>query len=126
MSTPLVLLLDDNLLSSARITPQLQALGRQVKIARRLPETLDAPELVLINLGSRPLNGVTLIAACRARFPAARLVGFCGHLEVEIRREAKARGIDRLLTNDQAMAELATALAPMLSNDAAPTCPSGD
>jgi len=44
-STPIALLLDDNLLTSARITPQLKLLGWQVKTARRLPETPDAPKL---------------------------------------------------------------------------------
>ncbi len=109
-STPVVLLLDDNLLTSARITPQLKTLGYETKIARRLPEMPDAPELVLINLGSRPLNGLDLLDECRARFPSTRIVGFCGHLEIEIRREAKARGVDKLLTNDMVMSELGKAL----------------
>jgi len=61
-------------------------------------------------LGSRPLNGLDLLNECRARFPAARIVGFCGHLEIEIRREAKARGIDKLLTNEMVMSELGKAL----------------
>ena len=127
MSTPLALVLDDNLLSSARITPQLKKLGWRVQLARRLPAKSDAsgassaetsstetPELLLINLGSRRLGGLELLDECRARFPAARLLGFCGHLEVEIRREAKARGVHKLLTNEQAMAELAAVLPPLL------------
>ena len=112
VSAPLALLLDDNLLSSARIGPQLKAMGYRVQTCRRVPDSLETPpELILINLGSRPLNGVEKISECRAQFPQARLVGFCGHLEIEIRRAAKAQGIDKLLTNEQAMAELNSAIA---------------
>jgi len=101
------LLLDDNLMSSGRIERQLQALEYSVTTARRIPaEGEEPPQLVLINLGSRPLNGVALIEELRRRFPDARIVGFCGHLEVEIRQAAKQAGIDKLLTNDQAYSQL--------------------
>ena len=103
---PCVLLLDDNLMSSARITRRLQGENYRVVAAR---EAKNAPAstcsagwtCVLINLGSRSLNGVAQIAMCRELFPDARVLGFCGHLEIEIRRAAKAAGIDRLLTNEQ-------------------------
>lgn len=106
------LLLDDNLMSSVRLEPQLRRIGYRVQTLRSLPAAgqVEAPQLIVINLGSRSLRGVDLIGACRERFPTARVVGFCGHLEVEIRRAAKAAGIDKILTNDQALSEL----APML------------
>lgn len=108
------LLLDDNLMSAMRIEPQLRALNYQVRTARKIPaggtEENEAPQLVLINLGSRPLNGVTLIEELRRQYPQARIVGFCGHLEVEIRQAAKQAGIDKLLTNDQAFSQLQQSL----------------
>ena len=103
---PCVLLLDDNLMSSARIVRRLQGENYRVVTAR---EAKNAPastcsagwNCVLINLGSRSLNGVAQIETCREWFPDARVLGFCGHLEIEIRRAAKAAGIDGLLTNEQ-------------------------
>jgi len=111
-----VLLLDDNLMSAMRIQPQLQRMGYQVHTARAFPVTASAvtdavgPQVVLINLGSRNLDGVTLVSRCRENYPAARLIGFCGHLETEIRRAARDAGIDRILTNDQVFTELERAL----------------
>jgi CheY-like chemotaxis protein len=113
-SRKLALLLDDNLMSTVRVQPQLQKLNYRVETARVVPEAAalhgEAPQVVLINLGSRGLNGVSLIGVCRERFPGARIVGFCGHLEVDIRRAAKSAGIDKILTNDQALSELEKAL----------------
>ncbi|MBV9864397.1 MAG: hypothetical protein JO316_03555 [Abitibacteriaceae bacterium] len=108
---PLALLLDDNLMSTMRIEPQLRKMNYRVQTGRAVPETesdsaATQPALVLINLGSRNLNGVSLVQTCRERFLQARIIGFCGHLEVEIRRAAKAAGIDKILTNDQALSNL--------------------
>lgn len=136
---PLALLLDDNLMSAMRVQAQLQRMNYRVHTARELPApssttpepsegetsagetTADAqsadetPQLVLINLGSRGLNGAMLIGVCRERFPASRVVGFCGHLEADIRRAAKAAGIDKILTNDQALSDLQSVLAKTTS-----------
>lgn len=124
---PLALLLDDNLMSATRVQAQLQRMDYRVQTAREAPAPNplanianeasggepfggETPHLVLINLGSRGLNGVTLIGVCRERFPDSRVVGFCGHLETEIRRAAKAAGIHKILTNDQALSELQKSL----------------
>ena len=110
---PLALLLDDNMMSSMRVEPQLRAMSYRVQTARTVPDGIPSdnqPQLVVINLGSRSLNGVALIGTCRERFAGARVVGFCGHLEVEIRRAAKAAGIDKILTNDQVFSNLKQSL----------------
>jgi CheY-like chemotaxis protein len=99
---PNALLLDDNLLNSGRVEGQLRAGGYAVTTRRSIPAEGDF-QLVLINLGSRSLKGLDLIPAARAAYPNARVWGFCGHLEVDIRRAALEAGIDRLLTNDGAM-----------------------
>ncbi len=108
------LLLDDNLMSATRIQAQLNRANYQVETARALPllETFSTqvPHLVVINLGSRGMDGVALIEACRERFAGSRVVGFCGHLEVDIRRRAKTAGIDKILTNDQAFSALTDSL----------------
>ena len=104
------LLMDDNLMSATRIEGQLRRMEHQVRSARTLAEARptggELPQLILINLGSRSLNGVELIGALRGHYPQARIVGFCGHLEVDIRRAAKAAGIHQILTNEQAFSQL--------------------
>ncbi len=109
MAEKLALLLDDNLMSAARVQSQLAKLGYRVQTARRIPEGIE-PNLVLVNLGSRGLGGLELAAACLELFTTARVVGFCGHAEVEIRKQAKQAGLRRILTNDEALMDLAHAL----------------
>lgn len=96
-----ILLLDDNLMSSTRLQRALETQGHTVILAAQPQPDLTC-DMVLINLGSRSLRGIEFIAECRNLYPAATVKGFCGHLEIEIRRAAKAAGIDQLLTNDQA------------------------
>ncbi len=104
--TPWILLLDDNLMSSARVVRRLQGENYRVVTARDAKTVAASTcsgvcSLILINLGSRSLDGVAQIGSCHQHFPNVRVFGFCGHLEIEIRRAAKAAGIERLLTNDQ-------------------------
>jgi DNA-binding NarL/FixJ family response regulator len=95
-------------MTAMRVQKQLERAGYAVRTSGVLPANMEiAPEFVLINLGSRSLGGTELIKKCRALFPAATVAGFCGHTEIEIRQAAKAAGIKRIFTNDEAMTELA-------------------
>lgn len=113
-NAPRALLLDDNLMSAMRLRRQLQIAGYAVEERRDMPQNLNenaAPKLVVINLGSRGMDGAALAKSCRETFPSAQVVGFCGHLETEIRRAARAAGIHKILTNDQAFSEFSKALS---------------
>lgn len=96
-----VLLLDDNLFSSSRLQRALETKGHQVQVAAKLNGN-ESVDQILINLGSRSLPGIELISQSQELFPETSVKGFCGHLEVDIRRAAKAAGIEKILTNDQA------------------------
>jgi DNA-binding NarL/FixJ family response regulator len=100
---PPIVLLDDNLFTSSRVASALRSRGRQVLVARAVG-AVEACDIALINLGSRSLGAVALIEPLRAKFPGAKIFGFCGHLEIEIRRAAKEAGVDRLLTNESVAA----------------------
>lgn len=112
-NAPRALLLDDNLMSAMRLRRQLQLLGYAVEERRDVPQLDEntAAQLVVINLGSRGIDGAALAKSCRETFPEARVVGFCGHLETEIRRAAREAGIDKILTNEQAFSDLGNALS---------------
>ncbi len=101
--TALIVLLDDNLFTSTRLASALRARERQVLVARGI-ESVEACDIAVINLGSRSLDGVALIEPLRDRFPQAKILGFCGHLETQIRQAARAAGIDLLLTNESVVA----------------------
>ena len=103
------LLIDDNLMSSMRIQSQLRALNYDVKIARILTDDC-APQLVLVNIGSRGFDGVELSKSAMEKWPQSRVIGFCGHKEIEIRQRAKAIGMKRILTNDEALMRLSEVL----------------
>ena len=116
-TTKFALLVDDNLITTVRLRLQLEKMNYRVQIARRLPEkseqdadTANLPDLVLINLGSRGLQSIALINSCLQQFSKARVVGVCGHAEIEIRRAAKQAGLSRILTNDEALQHLANSL----------------
>lgn len=104
------LLIDDNLMSSVKVQTQLEQMNYGVHTSKIVPDTNSwpsgNPELILINLGSRSLEAASLIPLCQTVYPNARIVGFCGHREVDIRMEAKAAGIAKILTNEQVMQEL--------------------
>jgi DNA-binding NarL/FixJ family response regulator len=117
MSERAALLLDDNLMTLARVRSQLEKVGYRVQTARRLPENGQAFALIIINLGSRGLPGIELIKSSLELFPTARVLGFCGHAEVEIRQQAKQAGLSRILTNDEALQDLANALGDMPRDD---------
>ena len=99
------LILDDNLMSAMRLDAQLTRGGWVSRTQRNADEIEDDVDVAIINLGSRGLDGPGLIEKCRER-GIARVVGFCGHLEVEIRRAAKAANIDKILTNENALSDL--------------------
>jgi DNA-binding NarL/FixJ family response regulator len=66
----------------------------------------ESPKIILLNLGARAFANGQLIERCRTRFPEARIIGYSGHLEIELRRAAKAAGIDKLLNNEHALTAL--------------------
>ena len=105
-----ILLLDDNLMSALRIENNLRAAGHVVKTARLAPDD-DEFELIVFNLGSRSLDGLSQIESWRARFESAKIWAFCGHREVELWRAARAAGVDRILTNEVAMSEIRSEVA---------------
>lgn len=97
------LLLDDNLMSSHRLSGALERLGHTCKVATAPGELADT-DRVVINLGSRGIDGLALLKQVKQSRPDLPVIGFCGHLETERRQAAKAAGVDRLLTQS-ALAE---------------------
>ena len=107
-----ILLLDDNLMSAARIENHLRAANHQVKTARHAPAEGEFG-LILFNLGSRSLDGLSQVVTLRERFADAQIWAFCGHREVELWRAARSAGVDKILTNEVAMSAIGDEIAAL-------------
>jgi DNA-binding NarL/FixJ family response regulator len=112
------LLLDDNLMTQTRVEAQLRAAGCDVTVRRSLPAEAEF-DLIVVNLGSRSMPGLELLERAKQACPESKVWGFCGHLEIEIRRSALKIGVDKLLTNEVAMSELASVVTTALNAPAA-------
>ncbi len=117
-NTPAILLLDDNLMSATRVENQLRASGASVKLARQLPPDGEW-KLIVVNLGSRSLNGMSLLPEAQSRFPDTTIWGFAGHREVEIWRTAKTAGVTKMVSNEAAMSELGPLVRAFLEGNTA-------
>ncbi len=115
-----VLVLDDNLLSSTTVLNQLRLSGHEPVVAKSLSEALTAaaqrrPQFLLVNLGAATFDPLAFIRAVRAdsRLQTCSLVGFCGHLEHARHAQAREAGCHHIITNAQALQHLAATLATL-------------
>jgi CheY-like chemotaxis protein len=100
-----VVVADDDLFFSARISTSLASLGYRPVVVRT-PETLlahlhDAPAAAILNLAAHRFDAAQAIRAAKLD-PATRTVplrGFCGHQDAERQSAARAAGCDLVVTN---------------------------
>jgi CheY-like chemotaxis protein len=108
----LILIVDDDLFFPARLEPLLRAAGFGTRVVEAM-DGLDAavaverPRAVLINLGSRP-DRLAWIKQCKQNAATCNLpvLAYCGHVEVELQRQAREAGADQVAANS-AMVERA-------------------
>ena len=97
-----ILLIDDNLMSSMRIENALRSAGHNVKLARKIAPEMADFDAVILNFGSRSMDGFTLLETAKTQLSNATFYGFCGHREVEIWRRAQENGA-KMVSNERAM-----------------------
>ena len=105
-----ILLLDQNLFGATRVESNLTQSGHEVVLSSRL-EDGDFDCLVW-NLGNpswTPHNIAAAVEEAKLRFPGARLLGFCGHREVDKWRAAQSAGI-KMVSNDAMMSNAGAAV----------------
>ena len=111
-----VLVLDDNLLSSASLRNQLERAGHRVVVVRdpeQLPRAARGVDAIVVNLMVRGFDPLVAIRQLRPALRGARWIGFCGHRDVTRRSEALAAGCDHVITNAQALRQLNETLAEL-------------
>ncbi len=108
-----VLVYEDNLFFATRVESRLRELGHRCILAstgeRAIQHLADGCLAVIMDMHAR--DATEVIAAAQACPTPVPVIAHCGHAEVELRKEAKAAGVDTLLPNS----ELLAALDPVLS-----------
>jgi protein-L-isoaspartate O-methyltransferase len=93
-----VLILEDNLLWSARLQKSIVALGDQATTTDRLPEVLDF-DVAIVNLGSKTIPAQEVVPALRAGGVA--VIAHAGHKEKDLLQMGREIECDCLATNSQ-------------------------
>lgn len=127
-----VIVADDDLLFSSRISAALVRLGYRSVLARtaealdaalRAAAGRDARCAVIVNLAARGFDATQAIRRIK-QDPAARrtpLLGFCGHRDAARAEAARAAGCDAVTTNGIIAADLERVLKPLFEPISPPT-----
>ena len=119
---PQIVVADDDLLLSSRVSASLERLGYRavvVRSAAALETALkDQPQAVIVNLAARRFDAPEAIRRLKddGTTRAIPLLGFCGHRDAERARAAVAAGCDAVTTNGLIAADLSRALQPLLDS----------
>ena len=119
-ASPRAVLIDDNLMFSMMVQPQLVRLGYVVTTLSGAPGDLEkaesaAPELILVNLASTRFLGPEMVRELRSRpgLETVPLVGYAGHVERHLFEAGAAAGADLVVPNSAIRASLAEVLAKL-------------
>jgi CheY-like chemotaxis protein len=98
--------IDDNLMFSMLIEPQLRRLGHQVRTLGGAAGTVDRvvespPDLLFINLTSTRYDGPALVRTFRAQPETAQvpIIGYAGHVEQQFFTAGLAAGATLVVPN---------------------------
>ena len=121
MGRPLtVIVADDDLLFSTRITSALTGLGHRALPVKALAAFRDAliaaPDAAILNLVAFKLDALEAIRLAKSnpRTRAVPLLGFCGHADAPRRAAALEAGCDLLATNGEVSNSLPRLLERLL------------
>lgn len=106
----MVLVWDDNLFFASKIGGQLQREGIEFNMISactesELSEYLVDRGLVIINLNSRGFDSLTAISQIK-KLSKAKILGFCGHGEHQLKQRAEEAGCDWVVPNSVVASKL--------------------
>ncbi|MBL8048649.1 MAG: hypothetical protein JNJ45_08205 [Chthonomonas sp.] len=111
-----ILILDDNLLWTSRLTRSAQALGHSPTVAKTLPAARF--DVAILNLGRPEFSSPQVIGELRGR--GTYLIGHAGHKEKDLLNEGTANGVDQVVSNSSLTFKLADILAKIPSDFSPP------
>ena len=100
-----VVIIEDNMFFSSKFTPVLKNLGFTPKVISFVKLTTVEkikelnPELIIINIESRANNPISLIKELKQQNLDYKIVGYCGHGNINAMEQAKQAGIDLVVSN---------------------------
>lgn len=94
-----VLLYEDNLLWSSRLSQTLRAFGHEPLLRRGLPDSPEGAELAIINLGAKSPSPSDLVTQLHEL--GIPVLAHAGHREKELMELGRDAGADRLATNSE-------------------------
>lgn len=103
-----VLIYEDNLMWSARLRGSVQALGHEAVVVDKMPESLPAGEVAIVNLGSDRLPATELVPRLKAA--GVHVVGHAGHKERPLTQLGNDLGCDQVVSNSTITFHLAKVL----------------
>jgi DNA-binding response OmpR family regulator len=118
---PAIVVADDDLLFSARISSALESLGYHPVVVRTLDAfasaLAEAPAAAILNLASRQLDAIDAIrrAKAAAAVRGVPLLGFCGHADIPRQTAARTAGCDVVATNGEVAGNLSRLLRMLLT-----------
>ena len=93
-----VLIVEDNLMWSARLIRTITTLGHDAIVVTNLDQPQDA-DAAIVNLGAKTLAPETVVPKLRAR--GIHVIGHAGHKEKELHELGAEIGCDTLATNSE-------------------------
>lgn len=116
-----VLVVVSDLLLRGRAEEGLKAAGYRVRVAagptRMAERLIERPRCMVIDLEIAGMDAPEAIAALRAHPTTADLpvLGFCGHVNVDVRKRALAAGADRVATRGEIASTLPRLIEKVLA-----------
>lgn len=103
-----VAIYEDNLMWSARLVRNLQALGHEAVVLETQPDTLPAADVAIVNLGSAVFAATSLVPALKQS--GAHVIGHAGHKEKPLLAAGNESGCDQVVSNSTLTFRLAEIL----------------
>jgi len=122
-SRPAIVVADDDLLFSSRISAALESLGYRPIVVRSPDafrrELLLAPVGGIVNLAMRRFDAAAAIRDAKGDAGTRRvpLLGFCGHRDAGRQAAAREAGCDMVVTNGTISVALERLLHSLLTHD---------
>jgi DNA-binding NarL/FixJ family response regulator len=113
LTTAAVLLVETDLLFTARIVAALERAGYIAAIVAGQDAAIQhldtyPTSLVIINLSAARLGGLALVRQIKERSPHTRVLAYLSHVRIpDVRQEAADAGVDKLCANSAVSLRLA-------------------
>lgn len=112
-TTGSVIMLSGDLIFSSRVKAAAQRAGLQFRVSGNLPEDdTHLIRFVVLDLSTRSKLTSDLAAQCQQRCPDAKLIAYGPHVQVDKLNQARASGIQTVMTNGQFDSQLARIFTP--------------